>query len=141
MSGVLKLHQEHEKEYIVTVNGKLNEQDVETLEKGILLEDGVTYPAVIKEVPDAAFNPLRADEAAKIERCAEAEHFRQVPSVVVFEAPDGRMLVNEVNHTMEFRGSYGATGVDIAGKIVDYLLKIGEGMPVDLSWGQPVKVM
>lgn len=62
-------------------------------------------------------------------------------AVDILEAPDGRLLVNEVNHTMEFRGSYSATGVDIAGKIVDYLLKIGEGMPVDLSWQEPLKVV
>ncbi|MBN1375636.1 MAG: rRNA pseudouridine synthase [Dehalococcoidia bacterium] len=46
---------EHEKEYIVTVNGILNEQDREKLQKGVQLEDGMTYPARIKEVPQAAF--------------------------------------------------------------------------------------
>lgn len=46
---------EHEKEYIVTISGKLTEEQKLKLEKGILLEDGMTYPAVIKEVPDAAY--------------------------------------------------------------------------------------
>jgi 23S rRNA pseudouridine2605 synthase len=46
---------EHEKEYLITINSKLSDQEKEKLEKGILLEDGMTYPAVIKEVPDAAF--------------------------------------------------------------------------------------
>jgi 23S rRNA pseudouridine2605 synthase len=46
---------EHEKEYIVTVNGKLDDADKEKLEKGIELDDGITYPALIKEVPDAAY--------------------------------------------------------------------------------------
>ena len=38
--------------------------------------------------------------------------------------PDGRLLVNEVNHTPEFHGAIDATGVDIAGAIVDYALRI-----------------
>lgn len=46
---------EHEKEYIVTVNGKLSESDKEKIEKGIELEDGMTSPARLKEVPDAAY--------------------------------------------------------------------------------------
>ena len=36
--------------------------------------------------------------------------------------PDGGLLVNEVNHTMEFRNSIDTTGVDIPGRIVDYVL-------------------
>ncbi|MCX6004837.1 MAG: pseudouridine synthase, partial [Chloroflexi bacterium] len=46
---------EHEKEYMVTINGKLMPEEKEKLEKGILLEDGMTYPAVVKEVSDAAY--------------------------------------------------------------------------------------
>ena len=45
---------EHEKEYIVTVSGRLSEADKEKLEKGIELEDGRTSPTVIREIPDAA---------------------------------------------------------------------------------------
>jgi len=46
---------EHEKEYHVTISAKLNDEQKEKLEKGMLLEDGMTYPAVIKEVHDAAY--------------------------------------------------------------------------------------
>jgi 23S rRNA pseudouridine2605 synthase len=46
---------EHEKEYRVTINGKLSDEEKVKLEKGVLLEDGMTYPAKIKEVPDAAY--------------------------------------------------------------------------------------
>ncbi len=45
-----------------------------------------------------------------------------VVAVDLLEASDGRMLVNEVNHTMEFRNSIDTTGVDIPGRIVDYVL-------------------
>ncbi|MFP4200073.1 MAG: lysine biosynthesis protein LysX [Clostridia bacterium] len=35
---------------------------------------------------------------------------------------DGELLVNEINHTMEFRNSVGPTGVDIPGLMVDYVI-------------------
>ena len=34
------------------------------------------------------------------------------------------MLVNEVNHTMEFRNSIHTTGVNIPQKMVDYVLEL-----------------
>ena len=46
---------EHEKEYLVAINGKLTDEQKTKLEKGIMLEDGLTYPAVIKEAHDAAY--------------------------------------------------------------------------------------
>jgi 23S rRNA pseudouridine2605 synthase len=46
---------EHEKEYLVAINGKLAPEQKEKLEKGMLLEDGMTYPAAVKEAPDAAY--------------------------------------------------------------------------------------
>ncbi len=39
----------------------------------------------------------------------------------IFESPEG-LLVNEINYTMEFKNSITPTGVDIPGKIVDYVL-------------------
>ena len=45
-------------------------------------------------------------------------------AVDILETPDGGLLVNEVNHTPEFRNSIEPTGVDIPGKIVDHVLKI-----------------
>jgi [lysine-biosynthesis-protein LysW]--L-2-aminoadipate ligase len=32
--------------------------------------------------------------------------------------------VNEINHTMEFRNSVPATGVDIPGKMVEYIVEM-----------------
>jgi [lysine-biosynthesis-protein LysW]--L-2-aminoadipate ligase len=43
-------------------------------------------------------------------------------AIDLFESPDG-LLVNEVNYTMEFRNSIHTTGVDIPGKMVDYVLQ------------------
>lgn len=39
----------------------------------------------------------------------------------VLEAPDGRLLLNEINHTMEFRNSSAPTGVDIAATVAEYV--------------------
>ena len=49
-----------------------------------------------------------------------------VVALDLFETPDG-YSVNEVNYTMEFRNSIDVTGVDIPAKIIDYVLRIGEG--------------
>jgi [lysine-biosynthesis-protein LysW]---L-2-aminoadipate ligase len=45
-----------------------------------------------------------------------------VVAVDLFEDPERGLLVNEVNHTMEFRNSVPATGVDIPGQMVDFVL-------------------
>lgn len=47
-----------------------------------------------------------------------------IVAVDLLETADGRLLVNEVNHTPEFHGAMQATEADIAGKIVDYLLSV-----------------
>jgi [lysine-biosynthesis-protein LysW]--L-2-aminoadipate ligase len=47
-----------------------------------------------------------------------------VLAVDVLEDPDRGLLVNEINHTMEFRNSIAPTGVDIPGRVVDYALHI-----------------
>ena len=44
-------------------------------------------------------------------------------AVDLMETADGRLLVNEVNHTPEFHGAMQAVGVDIAGKMADYVLQ------------------
>jgi [lysine-biosynthesis-protein LysW]--L-2-aminoadipate ligase len=50
-----------------------------------------------------------------------------VVAVDLLETSDGRLLVNEVNYTMEFRNSIDTTGVDIAAVLIDYLLRVGRG--------------
>jgi [lysine-biosynthesis-protein LysW]--L-2-aminoadipate ligase len=50
-----------------------------------------------------------------------------VLAVDLLETPDGRLLVNEVNHTMEFRNSIDTTGVDIPDRIADYVLEVASG--------------
>jgi len=41
---------EHEKEYLIYIEGNLKPEEKRKLEKGLELEDGVTYPVVVKEI-------------------------------------------------------------------------------------------
>ncbi len=49
-----------------------------------------------------------------------------VLAIDILEHQDG-LLVSEVNYTMEFRNSIETTGVDIPGRIVDYVVAVGRG--------------
>ena len=40
---------EHEKEYLVYIEGRLKRDEKQKLEQGIKLEDGMTHPAIVKE--------------------------------------------------------------------------------------------
>ncbi|NWG16999.1 MAG: lysine biosynthesis protein LysX [Chloroflexi bacterium] len=44
----------------------------------------------------------------------------------LFEDPERGLLVNEINHTMEFRNSSAPTGVNIAARVADYALRQAE---------------
>lgn len=52
-------------------------------------------------------------------------------AIDLLESSDGRLLVSEVNHTMEFRNSIATTGVDIPGRMIDYVLGIAEKQSVN----------
>jgi [lysine-biosynthesis-protein LysW]--L-2-aminoadipate ligase len=57
-----------------------------------------------------------------------------VLAIDVLEDPDRGLLVNEVNHTMEFRNSIHTTGVDIPARVVEYVLRVARG---EASAAQP----
>ncbi len=46
-----------------------------------------------------------------------------VLAIDIFEDPRRGLLVNEVNHTMEFRNSVAPTGVDIPRRVAEYVLR------------------
>lgn len=52
-------------------------------------------------------------------------------AVDLLETQDGRLLVNEINHNMEFRNSIDTTGVDIPARVVDYVLRVAKGELAD----------
>jgi len=43
-------------------------------------------------------------------------------AIDLLESPDRGLLINEINHTMEFRNSIAPTGVDIPGRMVQFVL-------------------
>ena len=47
---------EHEKEYLVQVKSSLKRDEIRQLEKGVLLEDGMTHPAAVR--PDSSSLPF-----------------------------------------------------------------------------------
>ena len=44
-------------------------------------------------------------------------------AVDLLEDAAGNFVVNEINHTMEFRNSSKPTGVDIAQEVIDFVLR------------------
>ncbi|NPV09872.1 MAG: lysine biosynthesis protein LysX [Anaerolineae bacterium] len=95
-----------------------------------------TICAIYRESPHWITNTARGGKASNCpvtdelgELCVRAARAvgGGVVAVDVFEAGDRGYLVNEVNHTMEFRNSIAPTGVDIPGRIVDYVVAVGEG--------------
>jgi [lysine-biosynthesis-protein LysW]---L-2-aminoadipate ligase len=48
-------------------------------------------------------------------------------AVDLLETAEGRLLVNEVNYTMEFRNSIETTGVNIPARMIDLVLAVGRG--------------
>ena len=66
-------------------------------------------------------------EIAKLSLAAAKAVGGGVVAVDLLETQDGRLLVNEVNHTMEFRNSIDTTGVNIPAVVVDYVVKVGRG--------------
>lgn len=73
----------------------------------------------------AEANPCHVSpELARLSLAAAQAVGGGILAVDVLEMPDGRLLVSEVNHTPEFHGALKATGMDIAGRIVDYVLKL-----------------
>jgi len=69
-------------------------------------------------------------EIDRLSRAAARAVGGGVLAIDLLEHPDG-LLVSEVNYTMEFRNSIDTTGVDIPGRIIDYVLRVAalEGVP------------
>ncbi len=70
-----------------------------------------------------------SDEAGRLSREAARAVGADVCAVDLLECPRRGLLVNEVNHSMEFRNSIAASGVDIPGVVADHVLSIGALAP------------
>ncbi|MBC8448311.1 MAG: lysine biosynthesis protein LysX [Chloroflexi bacterium] len=99
---------------------------------------GEVIAAIYRHAPHWITNTARGGEATACPITPEIERISRAAAeavgggavaVDILEAPDGHLLVAEVNHTPEFRNSIGPTGVDIAGRIVDYALEVATMEP------------
>ena len=105
-------------------------RDIRTMVVG----DDVIY-AIYRQSEHWITNTARGGEPVVCPMTDEIEHWSReaakavgggTVSVDLFETLDERILVNEVNHAPEFHGASEVVNVDIAGKIVDYVLKVAE---------------
>jgi len=65
-------------------------------------------------------------EIDRLSRAAAEAMGGGILAVDLMEDAAGRLLVNEVNNTPEFHGAMESTDVDIAAKMVDYVLRVSE---------------
>jgi len=56
--------------------------------------------------------------------CAAKSVGGGVLAVDLVEHPDKGLVVNEINHTMEFHTMQPVSGIDIAGEIVEYVMSV-----------------
>ena len=89
-----------------------------------------TICAIYRDSPHWITNTARGGKASncpvtpeidEISRAAARAVGGGVVAIDIFETRDRGLLVNEVNYGMEFRNSIDTTGVNIPGRIVDYL--------------------
>ena len=106
-------------------------RDIRTMVVG----DEVIY-AIYRQSEHWITNTARGGAPVVCPMTEEIEHWSReatkavgggVVSVDLFETLDGRILVNEVNHAPEFHGASEVVEVDIAGKIVEYVLRVAQG--------------
>jgi len=70
-----------------------------------------------------------SDRSRDVAAAAAAAVGAEIAAVDLLECPRRGLLVNEVNHSVEFRNSVEPTGVDIAERIARYVVGVAEGAP------------
>jgi [lysine-biosynthesis-protein LysW]---L-2-aminoadipate ligase len=90
-----------------------------------------TICAIYRTSPHWITNTARGGQASNCPVTPELDSLCQraaaavgggILAIDVFETPEGGLLINEINHTMEFKNSSAPTGVDIAAEVVRYAL-------------------
>lgn len=91
-----------------------------------------TICAIYRTSPHWITNTARGGSATNCPVTAELDTLCQraaaavgggILAIDLLETADGNLVVNEVNHTMEFRNSSAPTGVDIAAQVARYVLE------------------
>jgi len=97
---------------------------------------GETIAGIYRRSPHWITNTARGGEASNCPITPEMDQLSLaaaeavgggVVAIDILERPDGELLVNEVNYTMEFRNSIDTTGVDIPARVIEYVLAVGRG--------------
>ena len=80
------------------------------------------------------------DDVVEIARRAARAVGGGLLAVDLVETQDDRLLVLEVNHSMEFRNSIDVTGVDIPARIIDYVVSTMTGIDdVEMEVARPIE--
>jgi [lysine-biosynthesis-protein LysW]--L-2-aminoadipate ligase len=79
-------------------------------------------------------------EIDRLSRAAARAVGEGIVAIDLLETPDGRLLVSEVNHTPEFRNSIETTGVDIPGRMIDYVVEVATMNTLKKTKSKPMKV-
>ena len=98
--------------------------------------DGETICAISRNSDHWITNTARGATTANCEVSAEIARLSEAAAesvgggllaIDLFQHEDGTWMVNEVNHSMEFRNSIEPTGVNIPEKMVEFVMKVGSG--------------
>ena len=110
--------------------------------------EGETITAIYRKSPHWITNTARGGEGELspitpelAEVCFKANQAvgGGVLAVDVIEHPERGLLVNEVNHTMEFHTTQPLSGIDIANLIVEYTVNVAKGHTNPLGEGFQVR--
>ena len=110
--------------------------------------EGETITAIYRKSPHWITNTARGGEGELspitpelAEICFKANQAvgGGVLAVDVIEHPERGLLVNEINHTMEFHTTQPLSGIDIANLIVEYTVNVAQGNANPLGKGFQVR--
>ena len=94
-------------------------------------------PAIVRSSGHWVTNTARGATAEGLEVTTELRDLSErsvaavgadVAAVDLLECPQRGLLVNEINHSMEFRNSIATTGVDIPGHVAAHVVRIAENV-------------
>lgn len=102
----------------------------------VFVVGGVAIAAITRSSAHWVTNTARGAVAAGLAISPELRELCQraaaavradICAIDVLECPRRGLLVNEINHSMEFRNSISTSGVDIPGLVVDHVLALARG--------------